>query len=101
MRKGHLEDRAAKKAFTNLFISQFNRNLLENEADLIMNKLDAEHHGRISSKAFKLWLFPVNILEGKTRQATYIFEVIKERFYGNARELFESFKRFVLIFVRL
>ncbi len=93
VRKGHLEDRAAKKSLTNLFIPQFNRNLLENEAELIMNKLDMDHHGRISAKSFKQWLFPVNVMEEKSKHATYMYEIVKEKFFGNPKELFESFQR--------
>ena len=101
-----------KKALTNLHIPQFARNLNEDEvsnlqrccgliytpplsqADLILRKLNADHHDRISAKSFKQWLFPASNYEEKMKQATYLYGVIKEKYGGSPREMFESFKRY-------
>lgn len=66
---------------------------------MIVRKLDADHHDRISAKSFKQWLFPASNYEEKMKQATYLYGVIKEKYGGSPREMFESFKRSVHKFV--
>lgn len=58
--------------------------------------MDSNQDGIISSKDFKSWLFPQNNGDNHEFLVRYLTKVVEERFHGNVRVMFNSFKTYVL-----
>lgn len=71
--------------------------LSHEQADLILKKLDPEGLGRVSAKSFKNWLLQINNTEDKVILANLLYKLIKEKYNGDPRNLFDQCKRCVTI----
>lgn len=62
----------------------------------VLHTMDSNQDGIISSKDFKAWLFPQNNGDNHEFLVRYLTKVVEERFHGNVRVMFNSFKTLVL-----
>lgn len=58
----------------------------------VLHSMDSNQDGIISSKDFKSWLFPQNNGDNHEFLVRYLTKVVEERFHGNVRVMFNSFK---------
>lgn len=58
----------------------------------VLHSMDSNQDGIISSKDFKAWLFPQNNGDNHEFLVRYLTKVVEERFHGNVRVMFNSFK---------
>lgn len=56
--------------------------------------MDANNDGIISAKDFKGWLFPQNNNDNREFLVRYLTKVIDEKFHGNVRHMFNTFKTY-------
>eukprot|EP01033_Poteriospumella_lacustris_P011117 gene11117-7908_t len=60
----------------------------------VLHTMDSNQDGIISSKDFKAWLFPQNNGDNHEFLVRYLTKVVEERFHGNVRVMFNSFKTY-------
>eukprot|EP01034_Spumella_vulgaris_P029584 gene29584-36659_t len=53
-----IDTKVIRKAFSNLNIPEFNRNLNTDEVEVLITSLDGNQDGSVSASEFKNWLFP-------------------------------------------
>jgi hypothetical protein len=53
-----------------------------------------DNSGEVSAKGFKNWLFPSTQDEAKAQLANVFYRVIKTKYHGNPRHLYNDCKRF-------
>eukprot|EP01039_Chlorochromonas_danica_P006652 gene6652-7352_t len=82
----------AKKALLNLYIPELQRMLSEDEVSMLLKPLDRNGDGVISAREFVSWLVPQNIQEDKALLANQLRQIVIDKFSGDIRAMFESFK---------